>query len=156
MTAIQAVQLNESSGVTLQARRACSVHPVVSFSPSTTSFLASGEGTPVTVHGNRSPSPDSIAVQSLPNISPLSSVHMSNYDTTVNLARHYGISMPPATDDFSPSPSSTPTAVNSRAASPTKELDEIDDSGPSSEISRWRLASGFFACFTYGWGDGGK
>lgn len=155
MIATQAVQLDESFGITLRARRNSSARPVVSYPPSTATLLVSAKDIPTMVPVTRSPSPDSMAVQALTSISPLTSVHMSDYDTTVNLARHYGLNMPRASDDFSPSPSSTPTAVNSRAASPTKELDDIDDSASSDNL-RWRLASGFFACFACGWGDGGK
>ncbi|CAA7264719.1 unnamed protein product [Cyclocybe aegerita] len=80
--------------------------------------------------------------------SPLSNVRMAEYSTTVAVARHQAYS------DYSPYTSSPSTAVNSRAPSPTKELDEEDDPVTTFDRLNWRLASGFFACFMGGWADG--
>ncbi|KAJ3498028.1 hypothetical protein NLJ89_g10274 [Agrocybe chaxingu] len=80
--------------------------------------------------------------------SPLSNVRMTEYSTTVAVTRHQACS------DYSPYSSSPSTAVNSRAPSPTKELDEGDDPITTFDRLSWRLASGFFACFLGGWADG--
>jgi hypothetical protein len=86
-------------------------------------------------------------------ISPLSRVRISNSATIVTVARRQlldGQSRP-----YSSSPS---TAVNSRAPSPTKEIDAECEYNNFSRQDRlkWRLASGFFAVFLGGWADGGK
>lgn len=101
----------------------------------------------------------------VPSISRLSTVRISDQATTFTIARgRTGIHSPtPSTifqpySDYSPYSSSPSTAVNSRAPSPTKELDYADEAGESTKDDRlnWRLASGFFACFLGGWADGGK
>jgi hypothetical protein len=101
----------------------------------------------------------------IPSISRLSTVRISDQATTVTIARgQTGIHSPTPSTIFQPysnySPySSTPsTAVNSRAPSPTKELDyeDEDDNTPRDDRLNWRLASGFFACFLGGWADGGN
>ncbi|KAF8971544.1 hypothetical protein BDZ97DRAFT_1753335 [Flammula alnicola] len=91
----------------------------------------------------------------LPSISPLSNVRMSEYATTVNVPRHQSSSAFQPYSDYSPYSSAPPTAVNSRAPSPTKELDDYDeDFIDNHDRLKWRLASGFFACFMGGWADG--
>lgn len=94
----------------------------------------------------------------IPTISPLSHVRMSNSATTVTVARRQlldGESRPYS--DYSPYSSSPSTAVNSRAPSPTKEIDaECEYKFSRQDRLKWRLASGFFAVFLGGWADGGK
>ncbi|KAF8168312.1 major facilitator superfamily domain-containing protein [Crassisporium funariophilum] len=93
----------------------------------------------------------------VPAISPLINARMSEYATTVTVARHqsYPGGFQPYTD-YSPYSSSPSTAVNSRAPSPTKEYDdEEEELSPGYHYSKWRLAGGFFACFMGGWADGG-
>ena len=92
-----------------------------------------------------------------PSIAPLLHARISEYATTVMIARHRPSSLPTETC-YSPFSSSPSTAVNSRAPSPTKEF--IDDDEEASEVGqdrlKWRLASGFFALFVGGWADGGE
>ena len=89
----------------------------------------------------------------VPPVSPMCNAHMSEYDTTVCVPRHHSYF------DYSPYSSSPSTAVNSRAPSPTKHLeddnDEEEDLIPEQHRLKWRLASGFFALFLGGWADGG-
>lgn len=101
----------------------------------------------------------------VPSISRLSTVRISDQETTVTLARgRPGIYSPTPSaifqpySDYSPYSSSPSTAVNSRAPSPTKELNYEDDADEPSKDDRlnWRLTSGFFACFLGGWADGGN
>jgi hypothetical protein len=92
-------------------------------------------------------------------ISPLSHVRISDSATTVIVARRQvpvldGESRPYS--DYSPYSSSPSTAVNSRAPSPSKEIDaECEFIVPRQDRLKWRLASGFFAVFLGGWADGG-
>ena len=94
----------------------------------------------------------------IPAVSPLSHVRMSDSATTVTVARRQlldGESRPYS--DYSPYSSSPSTAVNSRAPSPTKEIDdECEYKIFRQDRLKWRLASGFFAVFLGGWADGGK
>ena len=96
----------------------------------------------------------------IPTISPLSHVRMSNSATTVTVARRQlldGKFRPYS--DYSPYSSTPATAVNSRAPSPTKEIDaecEYNLNPSRQDRLKWRLASGFFAVFLGGWADGGK
>lgn len=93
----------------------------------------------------------------VPSISPLSGVRISEYASMVIVPRHRSNSALPPNSDYSPYSSYPSTAVNSRAPSPMKELDEDeDDFGASHDCLNWRLASGFFALFVGGWADGGK
>lgn len=94
-----------------------------------------------------------------PTISPLSHVRTSEYDTTVAVPRHGSRrdSVIRPYSDYSSCSTSPSTAVNSRAPSPTKELDEKVEEvlAPVHDRLKWRLASGFFALFVGGWADGG-
>ena len=94
----------------------------------------------------------------IPTISPLSHVRMSNSATTVTVARRQLLDGESRQNsDYSPLYSSPSTAVNSRAPSPTKEIDaECEYNLSRQDRQKWRLASGFFAVFLGGWADGGK
>jgi len=92
----------------------------------------------------------------IPLVSPLANARMSEYATTVTVARHPSSSVIQPYSDYSPYTSSPSTAVNSRAPSPTKESDDEEGFIPDHDRLKWRLASGFFACFMGGWADGGK
>lgn len=94
----------------------------------------------------------------IPTISPLSHVRISNSATTVTVARRQMLDGESRTySDYSPYSSSPSTAVNSRAPSPSKEIDaECEYKSPRQDRLKWRLASGFFAVFLGGWADGGK
>jgi len=91
----------------------------------------------------------------IPLVSPLANARMSEYATTVTVSRQSPSSVQPYSD-YSPYSSSPSTAVNSRAPSPTKEFDDEEGFIPDHDRLKWRLASGFFACFMGGWADGGK
>ena len=95
----------------------------------------------------------------IPTIAPLSHVRKSNSATTVTVDRRQLLDGEPELpySDYSPYSSVSPTAVNSRAPSPTKENDtEYEYNPPRQDRLKWRLASGFFAIFLGGWADGGK
>ena len=94
----------------------------------------------------------------IPTITPLSHVRMSNSATTVTVTRRQSLACESRPySDYSPYSSSPTTAVNSRAPSPTKEIDaEYEYSLSRQDRLKWRLASGFFAVFLGGWADGGK
>lgn len=92
----------------------------------------------------------------IPLVSPLANARMSEYATMVTVARHPSSSIVQPYSDYSPYSSSPSTAVNSRAPSPTKEFDDEEGFIPNQDRLKWRLASGFFACFMGGWADGGK
>ncbi|KAF5355966.1 hypothetical protein D9756_004248 [Leucocoprinus leucothites] len=53
---------------------------------------------------------------------------------------------------ISPTSTAPPTALNSRAPSPT--FDSVGTGHLSFDSLKWRLASGYFACFVIGWADG--
>lgn len=94
----------------------------------------------------------------IPSISPVSQVRTSDSATIVAVARHQSLAGESrAYSDHSPYPSNPTTAVNSRAHSPTEEIDAEYEYGPRlQDRLKWRLASGFFAIFLGGWADGGK
>jgi hypothetical protein len=95
----------------------------------------------------------------IPSISPVSRVRTSDSATTVTVARHQPLAGESrAYSDYPPYLSNPTTAVNSRAPSPTKEIDAEYEYGLSrlQDRLKWRLASGFFAIFLGGWADGGK
>jgi hypothetical protein len=90
----------------------------------------------------------------IPTISPLSHVRISNSATTVTVARRQLLAGEPESrtySDYSPYSSTPTTAVNSRAPSPTKEIDAEHEYNLSRQDRlKWRLASGFFAVFLGG------
>lgn len=93
----------------------------------------------------------------IPTISPLSHVRMPNAATTATVARRQLLDESRPHSEYLPYSSSPSTAVNSRAPSPTKEVDtEYEYDLPQQDRLKWRLASGFFAIFLGGWADGGK
>ncbi|KAF9480470.1 MFS general substrate transporter [Pholiota conissans] len=90
----------------------------------------------------------------VPSISPLADVRMPDYASTVIVPRQQSSSALQPCSDYSPYSSYPSTAVNSRAPSPTKELEDYEDFNPGPDRLKWRLASGFFALFVGGWADG--
>jgi hypothetical protein len=81
---------------------------------------------------------------------------MSDYESKIIIPRHHNTLHMLAMSDAS-SPTSTPPHSAGRKLSSFTTL--IGDSKPvlvKLERLRWRLASGFFAYFICGWGDGGK
>lgn len=90
----------------------------------------------------------------IPSLSLPPHVRTLESTTTVTVVRCQSDSRPYS--DYSPNSSSPPTAVNSCAPSPTKEIDDENKFPPVQDRLKWRLASGFFAIFLGGWADGGK
>jgi hypothetical protein len=86
-------------------------------------------------------------------LSPLSDVHVSDYFTCTVVPRH-GTS----TANLHSSDTLLPTALPpSRGLSSRKSSDGVlTVSSLNLEHLKWRLASGFFAYFLCGWGDGGQ
>ena len=90
-----------------------------------------------------------------PVLSPITDAHMSDYESKVIIPRHHNTLLMIA---MSNSPSPTPTSPHppGRKFSFTAHIGESKPSLAKLERLRWRLASGFFAYFICGWGDGGK
>ena len=92
-----------------------------------------------------------------PTLSTLTHVQLPDHASKVNIARHYH-SLPyiNASQASSPSASSPPTALdNDKASLMLLSNGEPDHTDLKMVRLRWRLASGFFAYFVCGWGDGG-
>lgn len=89
-----------------------------------------------------------------PSLTPMSHARVQECTTVTTLPRHnYTLPNFSLYDSISPPSSAPPTAYNSRAPSP-----EPEEPGPSRfsfDSMKWRLASGYFACFVTGWADGG-
>ena len=85
----------------------------------------------------------------VPILSPVNDAYMSDYESKITIPRHNNTLLMIAA---SYSSSSTPTSPHPADRKPSF----IGDSKPVLERLRWRLASGFFAYFICGWGDGGK
>jgi hypothetical protein len=82
----------------------------------------------------------------MPVLSPVTDAHISDYESKITIPRHHNTLYMIATSDAS-SPTST---------SPYSAIGESKPILVKLERLRWRLASGFFAYFICGWGDGGK
>ncbi|KAF9451790.1 MFS general substrate transporter [Macrolepiota fuliginosa MF-IS2] len=78
---------------------------------------------------------------------------MPEYATVTTLPRYnHTLSGFHLYDSISPMSSAPPTAHNSRAPSPEPEY--FDPPRFAFDSLKWRLASGYFACFVTGWADG--
>lgn len=91
-----------------------------------------------------------------PTLSTLTHVQLPDHASKVNIARHYH-SLPNinASQASSPSSSSPPTAFDTDNTSlMLPSIGEPDHTYVKMVRLRWRLASGFFAYFMCGWGDG--
>ncbi|KAF8168311.1 major facilitator superfamily domain-containing protein [Crassisporium funariophilum] len=93
-----------------------------------------------------------------PTLSTLSHAHMSDYASKVTIPRHQN-ALPPIDvyDIPTPGSSSPPITLDSRKPSFMTLYEECDSDHPDNhriERLRWRLASGYFAYFMCGWGDG--
>lgn len=92
-----------------------------------------------------------------PTLSTLTHVQLPDHASKVNIARHYH-SLPDinASQASSPSSSSPPTPFDGDKTSlMLLSNGEPDHAHLKMVRLRWRLASGFFAFFMCGWGDGG-
>ena len=97
------------------------------------------------------------AIHVTPTLSTLAHVQLPDNASKVNMARHYH-SLPNITTSqaSSPSSSSPPTAFDSDKPSLVLlSAGESDHTDLKMVRLRWRLASGYFAYFLCGWGDGG-
>jgi len=92
----------------------------------------------------------------VPPLSTLKHAQLPDHASKIMIPRHYGTLPVLNTYDItSPTSSSPPTAFDSRKASlESLSVPTIPDV-LTMERLRWRLASGFFAYFLCGWGDGG-
>ena len=93
----------------------------------------------------------------VPVLSPVTDAHMSDYESKTTIPRHNTLHMIATCDhcDASSPTSTSPHSVGRKLSFTAL----IGESGPvlvKLERLRWRLASGFFAYFICGWGDGGK
>lgn len=88
-----------------------------------------------------------------PRLVPISHAHVAENATVTALPRYNsplsGVSL---YNNISPTSSVVPTEYNTRSPSPALDNSDASNSLPS---LRWRLASGYFACFVIGWADGG-
>lgn len=147
----------------IRGRRQSSVHPLNTM-PRLLSMTSTGKDEcAISDDSNVLDTPDTAVSEtksphfySPPSLSPLSDAHISDYFTSTAAPRHKN-SAPPLYNIDSPSPSSTlaPSGLPRLKTSSTNAQDE-SSYFPSHEYMRWRLASGYFAYFLCGWGDGGK
>lgn len=94
---------------------------------------------------------------SSPPLSPLDSVHMAGYSTTVHLPRHHDSYFPSLSATTSPSSSVPPSAFVSREPSIIDFNEQLLLEAPvKGEHYKRRLSSVFFLYFMCGWGDGGE
>ena len=94
----------------------------------------------------------------VPVISPVIDAHMPDYESKTTIPRHRNTLHMIATCDHcdASSPTSTSPHSSDRKLSFTAPIGESKPVPVKLERLRWRLASGFFAYFICGWGDGGK
>ena len=89
----------------------------------------------------------------VPFLSPVTDAHMSDYASKITIPRHHNARTIATCD------ASSPTSASSLATPASCKPSFTAESRPEQvklEKLRWRLASGFFAYFVCGWGDGGK
>jgi hypothetical protein len=90
-----------------------------------------------------------------PSLSPLSNAHVSDYFISTAVHRHnVSSSVIPPVEVLSPT-MTLPTG-GSLSSHQTSLADLRSNSPAGLEHLKWRLASGFFAYFLCGWGDGGE
>jgi len=91
-----------------------------------------------------------------PTLSTPSHVQLPDRASKVNIARHYDSLQAINTSQISPSSSPlTPMLGTDKTSLNLLSNGEPDPTYMKLERLRWRLASGFFAYFICGWGDGG-
>ena len=91
----------------------------------------------------------------VPVLSPVTDAHMSDYESKITIPRHHNtLHMITTSDSSSPTPTSPHPAEGKLSF--TVFTGESKPVLVKLERLRWRLASGFFAYFIFGWGDGGK
>lgn len=91
----------------------------------------------------------------VPVLSPVTDAHMSDYESKITIPRHHHTLIMTATSDSSSPTPTSPQPANCKLSFMTL----IGENKPvivKLERLRWRLASGFFAYFICGWGDGSK
>jgi hypothetical protein len=87
-----------------------------------------------------------------PSLSPLSDVHVSDYFTCTVVPRHNtSAANLHSSDTLLTTTTLPPCGLPSR-----KSSDDVITVSLNLEHLKWRLASGFFAYFLCGWGDGGQ
>lgn len=94
----------------------------------------------------------------VPILSPVSDAHMSDYASKITIPRHHHHNTQhtlAACDASLPTSTSPHTTLVNRKPSFMNCVENKSEQVKLERI-RWRLASGFFAYFLCGWGDGGK
>lgn len=92
-----------------------------------------------------------------PVLSPVTDAHMSDYASKVTIPRHHNtLNIIATCDPSSPTSISPLTTLTTIKPSFMTLVGERKPEQVRLERLRWRLASGFFAYFLCGWGDGGK
>lgn len=93
----------------------------------------------------------------VPVLSPVTDVHMSDYESKITIPRHRNtLHMIATSDTDASSPTSTLPHSAGRKLSFAALIGQSKPVLVKLERLRWRLASGFFAYFVCGWADGGK
>lgn len=155
----------ESCETTLRGRRRSSIRSLAAIPriTSATSFAAddsaiSDEAN--VIENNQSPSAVTTPYSqspTTPSLSPLSDAHVSDYFTSTAVPRHK-TSTPilHSVEIQSPTITLQPSSLPSRRSSSANLISGPSGTPPNLELLKWRLASGFFAYFLCGWGDGGE
>jgi hypothetical protein len=144
---------------TIRGRRRSSIHPLNTIPRPLSATSTATDECAISDDSNALDMPDAASDTKSsqfyppPSLSPLSDAHISDYFTSTAAPRHKNSAPPLYTLDTS-SPTSTLAPNLSRKTS-TKSRSE-SSYFPSHGSMKWRLASGYFAYFLCGWGDGGK
>jgi len=146
----------ESCQTSLRERRRSSLNPINSV-PRLFSSAPSRDESALVDDDDQSEGLSPSSADSLPPLSPLAHVQLPDYAPRITIPRHSDKVPAIGTDPYDmPSlPYNAPLAIT--LESPQKSsLSVADEDDCTMERSRWRLASGFFAYFLLGWGDGGQ
>ncbi|KDR84783.1 hypothetical protein GALMADRAFT_131573 [Galerina marginata CBS 339.88] len=145
----------------LRERRRSTVNPLCTLPPVfTTGPTAAQEGSAilddneVEVSGTVPSTVNSSSTFIKPNLAALANVQLPDRASNIVLARHCNSSPTAYADDACSPLSSLPTTPASRKPSIITLTDGVDPDYVKQERLKWRLASGFFAYFMCGWGDG--
>jgi hypothetical protein len=155
----------ESCETNLRGRRRSSVRPLatVPLISSATSFAA--DDSAISDEDNATKNKENFSATTIfcsqspttpgPSLSPLSDAHVSDYFTSTVVPRHitsHPASILHSVEILSPDITLSTSRLPSRS---TSLANLSNDTLPILEHLKWRLASGFFAYFLCGWGDGG-
>ncbi|TFK41367.1 major facilitator superfamily domain-containing protein [Crucibulum laeve] len=149
----------ETCQTSLRSRRRSSINPLAAVPRLLASNSSDVEGSAISDEPNKTSEValgvDCAPKPAIPRLSPLLNAHMPDYASKITVPRHHDTL--PTLEMYeisSPSSTSPPTAIESRKASFLDFHEGTTTLSPKLERMRWRLASGFFAYFMCGWGDG--